>query len=264
MLSFVLDTWRNRAVVTHFVGVQLTTSYRTKSLGFLWALLDPLLFMCVYYIVFGRIIAMRPLSFMIHLFVGVIAFRFLQGSAAQAAGVLRAHGGLIKEIRFPKVALPLSVIIARLFDFGAGWLIAIPLGFAFGYPPTPYWLAIPLFVAIQILFVAGFSLVTAYIGLFFADVENILAVLLRLWFYLSPVLYGLELVRQRTEASPFLYRLYLLNPMVSIIECYQACVQRAQWPAVQFVSYALVSSIATLLIGVLVFRRMEGQVAKYV
>jgi len=264
MIRSIQNTWRHRRVVAHFVGVHLTTSYRTKSLGFLWAVLDPLLFMGVYYVVFGLIISQRPLSFMMHLFVGLSVFRFLQSSAAQSAGVLRAHGGTIKEIGFPKSVLPISVIVARLFDFGAAWLVAIPLGFVFGSPPTVYWLVIPLFVVIEVVFVTGFSLITAHVGLFFADTENILSIGLRLWFYMSPVLYGLDLVQKRAAGSPSLYHLYLANPMVSMMECYQACVERAQIPRLEFVAYACVSSAVMLLVGLIVFSRAEGQIAKYV
>ncbi len=264
MIGTLRELWSKRAIVGHFVGVHLTTSYRTKSLGFLWAVLDPLLFMGVYYLVFGQIIAQRPLSFMLHLFIGVIVFRFLQSSAAQGAGVLRSHGGVIKEIRFPKTVLPASVIAARLFDFAAGWLVAIPLAIIFGSPPSAYWLLIPFIVAIQIMFVSGFSLLTAYVGVFFADVENILNVLLRLWFYMSPILYDLALVRERTASHPILYSIYMANPMTNLVESYQALVARGELPQVEHVAYAFASSLVMLLIGIFIFSRAEGQIGKYV
>ncbi len=264
MIKTIRDIWRKRAILAHFVGAQLTSSYRTKSLGFLWALLDPLLFMGVYYLVFGKILAHRPLSFMLHLFIGVIAFRFLSRASTQAAGILRARSGLIREIPFPKTVLPVSVVLARLFDFGAGWLIAIPLSIMFGSPPTVYWLLVPFIIVIQILFVMGFSLLTAYIGVFFADIQNILSVGLRLWFYMSPVLYYLEDVQKKTADQPLLYKLYMANPMTNFLQAYESLVARGQWPQFGHVAYALVFSVLLFLLGLFVFSRCEGQVEKYV
>ncbi len=264
MVTTIREIWLKRAIVAHFVGTLLTSSYRTKSFGFLWALLDPLLFMGVYYLVFGKILANRPPSFMLHLFVGVIGFRFLNTASTQGAGILRSQGGVIREIRFPKAALPVSVVLARLFDFGAGWLVAIVLSFVFSSPPTLFWLVLPVVIVTQILFVTGFTFLTTYVGLFFADIENILGVLLRLWFYMSPILYPLDVVLRKTIHRPQLLKIYMLNPMTSMLEAYYAPVMRAQLPSFSHVAYALAFSLVLISVGLLVFSRAEGQIAKYV
>lgn len=264
MIGTIRDIWRKRTIVAYLVSTLLTSSYRTKAFGFLWALLDPLLFMGVYYLVFGKIVANRPPSFMLHLFIGVIAFRFLNTASAQGAGILRGQGGLIREVSFPKAALPVAIVLARCFDFAAGWLIAIPLAFIFGYPPHWLWLVLPLVIVIQVLFVTGFTLITTYVGLFFADIQNILNVGLRLWFYMSPVLYPLSLVESKTAGRPELLRLYMLNPMVNILKGYHTPVLERAWPGLGELGYALGFSVALVLVGIFIFSRAEGQIAKYV
>lgn len=264
MIRTIREIWLKRAILRHFVALLLTSSYRTKALGFAWALLDPLLFMGVYYLVFGKIIANRPPEFMLHIYVGVIAFRFLNSSMSQGAGVLRSQGGLIREIPFPKAVLPVAVVLARLFDFGAGWLVAIPLAVIFGYPPSPWWLLLPALVLMQALLVAGFTLATTYVGLFFADIQNILNVGLRLWFYLSPVLYPLALVQRKTANRPDLWALYLSNPMTSVIQCYHTVVLDRALPSTAYVVYGAVSGAVVLLLGLWIFARGEGEIAKYI
>ena len=264
MIQTITDTWRKRAILWHFVNVLLSSSYRTKALGFVWALLDPLLFMGVYYLVFGRILANRPPEFMLHIYVGVITFRFLNSSLSQGAGMLRGQGGLIREIPFPKTVLPVATVIARLFDFFAGWLVAIPLAFVFGHPPNVWWLMVPVFVLIQALFVAGLTLITTYVGLFFADIQNILNVGLRLWFYMSPVLYPLALVQEKTADRPDLMALYLANPITSVLQCYNAVVLDKGLPGGGYVLYGVGAGVAALLLGLWVFTRGEGQIAKYI
>ncbi len=264
MLRTTREVWLKRAILWHFVNVLLSSSYRTRALGFGWALLDPLLFMGVYYLVFGKLIANRPPSFMLHIYVGVIAFRFLNTSVSQGAGILRGQGGLIRDIPFPKTALPLATVTARLFDFAAGWLVAIPLAVVFGHPPTVWWMLIPLFVLMQALLVTGLTLITTYVGLFFADIQNILNVGLRLWFYMTPVLYPLSLVQRRTANYPHLYYAYLSNPMTSVLRGYQSLVLERNLPEVGFILYGIAASVAVLVLGVLVFSRGEGQIAKYI
>ena len=264
MISTIRDIWRSRAIVAYFVSTLLTSSYRTKAFGFLWALLDPLLFMGVYFLVFGKILANRPFEFMLHLYVGVIAFRFLNAASAQGATLLRGQAGMIREIRFPKAALPVAVVAARFFDLGAAWLIAVPLAFIFGHPPTILWISLPIVWVTQLALVTGLTLVIAYVGLFFADIQNILSVVLRLLFYMSPILYPLSVVEGKTADSPHLLTLYMLNPMANLLQAYYAPVLKGTLPDLAQVGYALAFSVALLVLGLFAFARAEGQIAKYV
>lgn len=264
MIAPLHETWRRRAIIGHLVQKALTSSYRTKSLGFLWALLDPLLFMGVYYLVFGQIMAHRPLPFMLHIFVGVISFRFLSTSASQASGCLRQQSGLIRDISFPRAILPISVVLSRLVDFAAAWVVVVPLCLVFGVMPTWHWVFVPFIMLIQVALVMGLSFLTAYVGVFFADIENVLRVGLRLWFYLSPVLYDLERVRKSTEKIPELYTLYTANPMCALLESYRACALNEKAIPVGHLACTAGLAVALLLVGFAIFVRSEGQLAKYV
>jgi ABC-type polysaccharide/polyol phosphate export permease len=264
MIRTIRDIWQRRAIVIHLVQKALTSSYRTKSLGFVWALLDPLLFMAVYYLVFGVIMSSREPPFMLHIFVGVISFRFLSTSASQSAGCIRSQSGLIKDIHFPRASLPVSVVLSRLVDFAAAWVVVIPLSIVFGIYPTAYWPLIVPMVAIQVLFVMGFSFITAYIGVFFADIENILRIGLRLWFYLSPVLYDLARVARATKDHPILLKVYTANPMCAMLEAYRAAALHSQMPRLTDVATALGFAVVLLWVGLAIFAHAEGQLAKYV
>jgi len=256
--------WQRRAVVVYLVQRELTSNYRTKAFGFAWAVLDPLLFMSVYYIVFGRILATRPPSFMVHLFIGVVMFNLLRTVTTQSAGCLKSQAGLIREISFPTAILPTSILIARLFDFFVAWLVAIPLSIIFGNTVTWHWLLIPFTAILQILFVAGLAFMVAHVGVFFADIQNILRVVMRLWFYMTPILYPLSLVKGKAANYPLLLKLYLLNPMVSLVECYAALAQKAQFPESSMLLQAAVIGVAVFLLGLFIFSRSEGQLTKYV
>jgi len=273
MIKTVTDVWRKRAVLRHFIAFQLTTNYRTKSFGFVWALLDPLLFMGVYFIVFGKVLGHRPLYFMLHIYIGVTAFRFLSTSLAGSAQVLKGQAGIIREIAFPKAVLPASIVATRLFDFVGAWLGAIVIGCIFGIVPTVHWLWIPFFVAFQALFVLGLSLTVAYVGVFFADIANFIDVGMRLWFYLSPVLYMLSEARDKIAGNRLAECWYAINPMTAVMQTYEYAVFKGHpWvegymtvlPAKGFALQSLLTGLGALLLGLLVFSRAEKQVSKYV
>jgi ABC-type polysaccharide/polyol phosphate export permease len=105
------------------------------------------------------------------------------------------------------------------------------------------------------------------VGVFFADIQNILDVLLRFWLYMSPVLYYLgdfhdKIVRY--HHSIFWYHLYLLNPMTNILQCYNIIVYEARPPDWGFVVRAAVAAVITFIFGLWIFHRAEGQIGKYV
>ncbi len=278
MIRTASHIWQKRAIIRYFVSNLLTTSYRTKSLGFLWALLSPLLFMCVYYLVFSRILGHRPLWFMLHIYLGVISFRFLTGSITQSAHILKSQAGLIRDIAFPKAVLPVAVVTTRLFDLCAGWAGAIVIGAIFHVLPTPLWALAPAIILIQLILVLGLSFLTAYVGVFFADIDNILEVVTRLWFYLSPVLYFLSEMQDRTADTPLAFKLLLLNPMAGIMNAYDYAVFSGH-PAVllsmeqkhsvylapgPYLAISLAEAILILVVGYCVFARAQGRIEKYV
>ncbi len=127
-----------------------------------------------------------------------------------------------------------------------------------------HWLALPVVIIVQVIFVTGLALVTTYVGLFFADIENILRVCLRLWFYLTPILYPLDVVRKKAASYPSLFSIYMLNPMANLLEAYYAPIMNGRFPPLSYIAYAFIFGIALLFLGLLIFSRAEGQVAKYV
>ena len=113
--------YARRETVRFLVGANLKAGHRDKVLGHLWNLLDPAMFMLVYFFVFGVLFKMsergKPGAFMIYIFVGVLSWRFLAGAVAEATNCVRGNRGLIHEINFPKAIFPISIGLSRMYDF---------------------------------------------------------------------------------------------------------------------------------------------------
>lgn len=257
--------FQRRETIRFLVSSNLKAGHRDKALGHLWSMLDPLLFMAVYYVVFGLIFGQahqRRTEFMLYLFIGVLAWRFLDSAVAQSALCIRGNRGLIHEINFPKAIFPIAVCTARLYDFCWGLLVYGVVLLISGHALTPMVVWLPLLLLLQLAFVMGIAFGVAYLGAFFADTPNVATVAMRLWFYATPIFYFLD---GPNAPIPERFRpLMLLNPVAAQIECYRRVLISGLMPDPSLVAYSACAAALALILGFGLFGRGEGTFAKYV
>jgi lipopolysaccharide transport system permease protein len=149
---------------------------------------------------------------------------------------------LVTKIYFPREALPLAAMLARLMDFGVAASLVIVLMLIFQVPIFPAgWLFLPLILIIQLALIAGIGLAAAAANVFYRDVQSLLVLVVQLWFYASPIIYPVSMVPERFQ------RLYFLNPMAGILESYRAVLLYGELPGMYLLQSAFVSML--LLVG---------------
>jgi teichoic acid transport system permease protein len=135
-----------RETIRYLVSSQLRAGHRDKVLGNLWNLLDPMLFVGVYFVVFGLLFQQRApgrtTEFILYLSIGVLAWRFHGASISQGANCIRGNRGLVHEISFPKAVFPIAICLSRLYDFLWGLLIVAVLTLVIGSGVTIHWLCV--------------------------------------------------------------------------------------------------------------------------
>ena len=267
LLTSFTDLWSRRETVWSLVTTQLKSGHRDKVFGHLWSLLDPILFMLVYYFVFGVLFGQtergRAGDFMLYIFVGVLAWRFFDAAVAQSTSCVRANRGLIHEISFPKSVFPVSICLSRLYDFLWGLVVVVAALWITGNAPSLYALwTLPL-IAVQLLFTIGLAFVVAFLGAFFVDTVNIVSVGLRLWFFMTPIFYYVRgdnaVIKDET-----LLTYYMLNPLACFCECYRDVLIAATSPEPRYFLYGIAVSLVTAVCGFALFSAGEGKFAKYV
>jgi ABC-type polysaccharide/polyol phosphate export permease len=260
------DLWSRRETVWYLVVSNLKAGHRDKVLGHLWNLLDPLMFVGVYFVVFGLIFgqggAGRNTEFTLYLALGVLAFRFVDGTLAQSTLCIRGNRGLIHEINFPKAIFPVSICLSRFYDLLWAMLVLIPILLLTGHIPTIHILwTVPL-LAIQLVLVCGMALVTAHWGAFFADMHNVVNVATRLLMYISPTFYYVR--GPKALISQKYLGIYMLNPLACLFESYRDAMIWGRMPEPRMMLYAGAVSLMTLIVGSAVFSSGEGKFAKYI
>ena len=275
--------WARRETVRYLTSSNLKAGHRDKVLGHLWNLLDPLMFMLVYYFVFGilfnQVGGQRSADYMLYLFIGLLAWNFISGSIQQATLCIRSNRGLILEINFPKTVFPVSVALARLYDYVWGIVILFVFLIAAGVWPTWHVLWLPVLIIIALLFTTGVSMIVAYLGAFFADTSNVVNVALRLMFYCSPLFYYVRdvtktvvengvskeiVVHHALIHNPLYWNIYMSNPVACMFECLRDVLLWGREPDPRLLAYAATVSVVIFLAGFAIFSKNEGKFAKYI
>ena len=257
-----------RETLRFLISANLKAGHRDKILGNLWNLLDPLLFLGVYFLVFG--IGLRqaqgdPYGFVVYLSIGVLAFRFFEGAVSQAAVCVRSNAGLIHSVYFPKAMLPIAVCFSRLYDFAWGLVVLLAvmgLGLDSTFSVQLAWL--PLVVVLQFLLCLGIALIVAYLGAVFADTRNIVAIGTRLLFFISPIFYYARPRGDHEGIIPEQYLFYYdLNPLARLLDAYRDALLWGRAPTSETLLYLAGTSTLILTLGFWLFSRAEGRFAKY-
>lgn len=252
---------RHRVLVQSLVARELKARYRGTALGFFWSFVNPLLLLAVYTIVFA-VIFQPPRAqgadtdpYALFMFCGLLPWTWFSASLTQAANSLVTGGNLIKKLIFPAEVLPVVSVLSE----GVHYLLGLPIYLAAwlllkGGSLTVHFLWFPLIVAVQLIFTLGFALFFAALAVHFRDVRDLLANVLTLWFFSSPIIYPLSAVPN----EPFPVRSVLeFNPMTNIIEAYQHAIFAGTLiPWKRFGVTALVA-VALFVVGYAFFDRLR-------
>ncbi len=261
------ELWSRRGTIFHLAASDLAGSSRDKALGKLWSLLDPLLLLGIYFLVFGlgfRMVERNgPASFVTYLFLGILVVRQIDASASQAATIMRRNRGIIHELAFPKAVLPVAACLARGHDFLWGLAVLVAILILTGQVPGVSALYVLPLLAAQLLLALGLSFLVAVLGVFYADTTNVVRVTMRLALYLSPVFYYVRGEGSLIRDDALLW-IYMLNPLACLIESYRDALLWHRSPELPWLAWALLAGGLCFVVGLSSFVRLEGRLAKHV
>ncbi len=246
-------------LVLALVTRDIRSRYAQSVLGIGWAILNPLAMSLIQAAVIVFILRLdTTIPVAVFTYAGNLFWTTFSNGLSGATDSLVGNMNLIARLKFPRETLPAAAILGRLPDFAFGLsgllvlILLFPVQVSIGAV-----VVIPL-LAIQIVFTTGLGLIAAGANVFFRDARHIVGLMLTLWFYLVPILYPVELVPAAIRP------IYMLNPMAAIIDT----ARRATFPELGggiewvFVAIAAITAVGTFVVGVAMFRRVEGSFAE--
>jgi ABC-type polysaccharide/polyol phosphate export permease len=249
-----------KELIKHLSLREIRARYKQSFLGFFWIILNPFFQMLIMSFVFSQIVRFSDLGvpYPIYLFVGLLPWTLFSNSLGSTIGVLSENASLIRKIYFPREILIISTLVAKLVDFFFASLIFLGMMVLFQIPFSWHMLLFFPILFVQLLFTFGLSLFLSATNLLYRDVQYLFQLVLGLWFYLTPVIYPIELFPEQ-------YRwIFALNPMAVFINAYRQVLLGQDVFNVASFLIGLSVSILFLIISYAIFKKLEGIIADVV
>ena len=249
---------RYRFLFEQLVRRELRQKYQGSALGLAWYLVNPLVLMGAYYLLFGVLFKQtKHADYPLFLIVGLVVWLFFSQSLLTAASSLLDQGSLLRKARFPRETIPAAVVTVQLVTFAAvlGVVTVVELAVR---GVSPALVLLPLLVAALYAFVLGLALIVAVLHAYFRDVAPILSAVLLPWFFLSPIFFEPSDV---TDQQVWADLLRWANPVAPFIEAIRDVTYGGAWPDGAVLLYVAAAAALALAGGRALFRRMEGELA---
>lgn len=255
--SALQEIWRYRELVYFFAWRDIKVRYKQAALGAAWAVLQPLVTMIVFTVLFGRLakIPSDGLPYPLFAYVGLVLWTYFSGVITQAGQSLTSNSNLVTKVYFPRVALPASSALSGLLDLSVSLsFVVVLMAYYHTRPGWPLLLA-PVFLMGTILFTMGTSLLLAAFTVWYRDVKHTVPLMVQLWLFVTPVIYPASFVPRRYQ--PLLF----LNPMAGLVEGFRICLLTERWPEPALTAISLAVAVAVFVLGWVYFQRAERSFA---
>jgi teichoic acid transport system permease protein len=253
---YVRELWRRREFARELSRTNLRAQHFNTAFGQLWLLINPLLLACVYFVLVDILRrGSRGSEFFAHLMACLFAYYFVQQSMTQGVKSVVSGGRLILNTAFPRALLPLSSVVTAFTRFVPTLVIYAPVHIVSGLPIGPVLLWTFPIVALLVVLASGLTMLIAAAQVYFRDLSNFLPYVLRVWLYVTPILYYAAEVPER-------YRVILaINPLAPILTALSEVVNQGHAPAADDMLLGLAWALAVFIAGALFFVSREREFA---
>jgi lipopolysaccharide transport system permease protein len=258
MLQLLHEVVKNRELIWALAVKELRVRYKRSTLGFLWALLNPLLMMVILTMVFSTLMRVPVHDYPIFLISTLLPWTFFSQSLAYSAESIVSNGELLKKVYVAKSVFPIAAVVSNLINFALSMIPLILLLVVFRFPFYRTWLYLVIPLLSLILFTLGCSFFFSMVNVFFRDMSHILQVVLQAWFYFCPIIYSLDFVPTR-------YRmLFRLNPLLYPLNGFRLAIYYGQLPTSESMVMSLACGVGALIAGYKLFQRSQDTLVFYV
>jgi lipopolysaccharide transport system permease protein len=262
------ELWRHRDLIGFLALRDIKIRYKQSLLGCAWAVLQPLLTMVVFTVLFGlllgseRMPTVEGVPYAVSTYCALVPWQLFASALSASGNSLIANQNLITKVYFPRLVAPIAPILAALVDFALAFGVLLLLMLAYGIAPGWGVLALPFFVLLAVATALSVSLWLSALNAIYRDVRHTIPFLVQLWMYVTPVVYTTaSILHGRSDG---LRALYGLNPMAGVVEGFRWALLGGESPPLLLLVPSLAVVGVLLVGGAFYFRRMERTFADLV
>lgn len=255
------ELWEYRELLYFLAWRDIKIRYKQTALGLAWAVLQPLLTMLIFSIFFGRLARMPSdnVPYPLFAFAALVPWTFFANGLTQSSNSLVGSANLIKKVYFPRLVVPISVVLGGLPDFALSFVVLLAMMAYYGvYPQLASLIWLPLLLLLAVVAALGTGLWLSALNVKYRDVRYVVTFLTQIWMFATPVVYPASLLSGRWRI------VYSLNPMVGVVEGFRWALLRTETAPGMYVLVSATTAVLILVTGTFYFRRMEKTFADIV
>ena len=251
--SDAVELWKYRELLYFFTWRDLKVRYKQTAIGILWAIFQPFITMVVFTFFFGQLaqIPSDGVPYPIFVYVGLLFWQFFSGALTATSGSLTNNQTIVTKIYFPRLILPITSVITQLVDFAVAALILVGMMFFYGFTPHLSGLFIlPLLLLIAFMASVGLGLILSAINVKYRDVRYALPFFIQILLFVTPVIYPASILGKYSY-------IMALNPMTGVIQSARAALLGTTPINWLLVFISLGSTFLIMIVGIVVFKKVE-------
>jgi lipopolysaccharide transport system permease protein len=260
LASGLKELWHYRELLYFLIWRDVKVRYKQTAIGAAWAIIQPLMTMIIFTMVFGKFANMPSdgLPYPIFTFAALLPWTYFSKALSQSVSSVVADANLITKVYFPRLLLPLAAVVGGLIDFAIAFVFLLGMMAWYGLAAHSGILLLPFFVLLTMLTALSVSVWLSVINVRYRDVGQAIPFLVQIWLFASPVAYPASVVPENWRS------LYYLNPLAGIIEGFRWALLGSQNPPIVSLLSTTAVVLALLYGGIVFFKRMEKTFADVV
>jgi len=258
-MHILKSIWSYRGFILGSVKREFQSKYRNSMLGAAWTVLNPLAMIIVYTVIFSQIMRAKlpgidsAFAYSIYLCAGVLTWGLFVEITGRCQNVFLEHANLIKKLSFPRICLPIIVVLSAGLNFSIIFsLFTVFLILSGNFPGWAFLAIFPVLI-VQIVFSIGLGIILGVLNVFFRDVGQFFNIVLQFWFWLTPIVYPITILPEAGRS------LMVWNPMASLVVAYQTILLNGQWPQWGTLLPVIIVGLVLCLLGVQLFLKRAGE-----
>ncbi|SRR5258706_7395250 len=252
------ELWQYRELFYFLAWRDIKVKYKQTIIGILWAVLQPLLTMIIFTVVFNKVarVSLGSTPYALFTFSGLVFWNFFSNSLSSVSDSFISNKAILTKVYFPRIIIPIATVIVNLVDFIFSFLMLVALLLIFHFTLNPFTLLIliPLLI-LFFLTVMGIGLLLATLNIKFRDVRYVLPFFIQLFLFLTPVIYPLSLV-----SNKFVWIFYI-NPLTGILDVFRLFLLNTGPVNLNYIYVSICSAIVIFIIGMTFFSSYEKEIA---
>lgn len=251
------ELWEYRELLYALVIRELKIRYKQTAIGVSWVILQPLITMVIFTVIFGYLAKLPSdgVWYPVFALTALLPWTYFSQAVSRSGTALVGNANLVNKIYFPRILLPLSMIVAPLVDLALSLVLLFGMLFYAGIPLTWKVGTLPVFLVIAMCAAIGIGLFVSAANVKYRDVGHAIPFLIQIWMFVSPVAYPVSLVPERWRF------LYGLNPMAGVIEGFRWALLAQTAPDLVVMTASFAVFLLLIVAGLIYFRQMERQFA---